>query len=108
MLVASVQFQVKRDKRSEFVRTAENFVATLRQARGCVECRLLSDCEVRGSYTLVTQWEGPVPLRAFLGSNDFRALLGTRILLHDPPRICVDEVLRRTRLTGRGDTELQW
>ena len=108
MLVASVQFQVKRDKRAEFVRTAENFAATLRQVRGCLECHLLSDCEVRGSYTLVTQWEGPMPLRVFLGSNDFRALLGTRILLHDPPRICVDEVLRRTRLTGHEEPGLQW
>ena len=108
MLVASVQFQVRRDKRSEFVRTAENFVATLRHVPGCLECHLLSDCEVRSSYTLLSHWEGPVPLRSFLGSNDFRALLGTRILLHDPPRIAVDEVVRRARLTGRGAFTLQW
>ena len=108
MLVASVQFQVRRDKRSEFVRTAENFVATLRQVPGCMECRLLSDCEVRSSYTLLTQWEGLPPLRDFLGSNDFRALLGTRILLHDPPRILVDEVVRRARLSSRSGRMLQW
>ena len=34
MLLASLQFQVRRDKRAEFVRTAENFASALRQLGG--------------------------------------------------------------------------
>lgn len=75
MLSASLQFHVGRDKRAEFVRAAEHFVSTLRQVPGCLECRLLADCEVKGSYTLISQWEGRAPMRRFLESDDFRALV---------------------------------
>jgi len=101
MLVAFVECQVKPDKKSEFVRTAENFAAKLRLLPGCLECRLMADCEVRGLYTILSRWEDGVRLRAFMASNEFRALLGTRILLHDPPRVSVDEVLRRVRLPSQ-------
>jgi quinol monooxygenase YgiN len=107
MLIAWVECQVKREKRAEFVRTAENFVARLRQVSGCVECNLMMDCEVRGLYTLLSKWESPGPLRLFLESNEFRALLGTRILLRDPPRVNVDEVLRRVRVSSRGELRLR-
>jgi quinol monooxygenase YgiN len=108
MIVASFQFQVKRDKRAEFVRAAENFVSTLRQSPGCVDCHLLSDCELRSRFTVQSRWDGRTPLRRFLQSNDFRALLGTRILLHVPPHVCIDEVVRCTRLPGRGPTVPGW
>ena len=108
MLVASVECQVRRDKRTEFVRMAEIFVEKVRHVSGCVECRLMTDCEVRGLYVLLSRWEDVAPLRVFLGSNEFRALLGTRILLHNPPRVSVDEVQRRVRLSGNGKTMLQW
>jgi quinol monooxygenase YgiN len=108
MLVAGVECQDRRDKRAEFVRTAEYFVAKLSHVKGFVECRLMMDCEVRGLYTLLSRWEDATPLRAFLASNEFRALLGTRILLHDPPRVSVDEVLRRIKLSSRGEPPAQW
>jgi quinol monooxygenase YgiN len=75
MLSASLQFHVGHDKRAEFVRAAENFVSTLRQVPGCLECRLLADCEVKGSYTVISQWEGRGPMRRFLESDDFRTLV---------------------------------
>ena len=108
MVVASLQFKVKREKRAEFVRAAETFVAILRQLPGCLDCRFLADCEMRERYTVLSRWEGLAPLRQFLDSNEFRALLGTRILLHDPPHICFDEVVRCTRLQGRGRSRLAW
>jgi quinol monooxygenase YgiN len=108
MVVASLQFRVKHEKRGEFVRAAETFVATLRQVSGCLDCRLLSDCEARDVFTVKTEWEAAPPLRLFLDSNEFRAMLGTRILLHHPPGLCIDEVLRRTTLTGRGRAKLGW
>jgi quinol monooxygenase YgiN len=87
---------------------AEIFVEKVRQVSGCVECRLMIDCEVRGLYVLLSRWEDVTPLRIFLGSNEFRALLGTRILLHNPPRVSVDEVQRRIRLSSHGKMLLQW
>ena len=108
MIVASLQFQVRREKRSEFLRAAENFVSTLRQSPGCVECRLLVDCESRDRYTVSSRWDETSQLRLFLDSNEFRALLGTRILLHGPPNISIDEVVRCTRLPGRGPFRLAW
>ena len=100
VLLASVDFHVRREKRLEFTRAAETFIATLRRAAGCIECRLLSDCEARGSYVVFSQWQSADALNVFLQSSDFRALLGTRILLRDHPRIQIDEVARRTRLEG--------
>ncbi len=101
MVQASIFFHVRRDKRSEFLRAAETFVALLRQSGGCLDCHLLTDCEERDSYMVLSQWDARASLRVYLGSNDFRALLGTRILLRDPPRVCIDEVTRRTRLNSR-------
>jgi quinol monooxygenase YgiN len=108
MIVASFHFEVKREKRTEFVHAAEKFVSTLRQSPGCLESQLLSNCEFRSRYTVMSRWEGRTALQRFLQSNDFRALLGTRILLHDPPHICIDEVIRYTQLPGRGRSLLSW
>jgi quinol monooxygenase YgiN len=108
MVLASLLFKVRREKRTEFVRAAENFVVTLRQLPGCLDCRFLADCELRGRYTVLSRWEGSAPLRQFLESNDFRALLGTRILLHDPPHIWLDEVVRCTRVQGRAPSKVTW
>lgn len=108
MIVASFHFQVKQEKRAEFVHAAEKFVVTLRQSPGCLESQLLSNCEFRSRYTVLSRWEGRAPLERFLQSNDFRALLGTRILLHDPPHIVIDEVIRYTALPGRGRSLLTW
>ena len=108
MIVASLQFQVKRDKRAEFLRAAENFVGTLRQSPGCTECRMLSDVNSRDVYLVISRWENVAQLRQFLDSNDFRAMLGTRILLHVPPHISIDEVVRCAHLSGRGPLRLAW
>ena len=108
MMLVSLEFHARRDKRGEFLRTAENFVATLRQSQGCLDCRLLADCEVHGAYTLTSQWEGREAVRRFLQSDDFRALLGTKILLREAPQVSIDEVLRSSRQNGSRFREPAW
>ena len=108
MMLVTLDFHARRDKRVEFLRTAENFVATLRQSQGCLDCRLMADCEVPGSYTLTSQWEGRDALRRFLQSDDFRALLGTKILLREGPQVSIDEVLRSSRQNGSRFREPAW
>jgi hypothetical protein len=57
---------------------------------------------------LTSQWEGRDVLRRFLRSDEFRALLGTRILLREAPQVSIDEVLRSSHQTGSRFRDPQW
>ena len=91
MMLVSLDFHARRDKRVEFLRTAENFVATLRQSQGCLDCRLIAD------------WGGEEYF-----DREFRALLGTKILLREGPQVSIDEVLRSSRQNGSRFREPAW
>jgi quinol monooxygenase YgiN len=97
MLIASLMFDVRPDKRAEFVSAVGDILDTLRSSRGCLGCRLVSDCENENVFVMTSEWNDGTSLEQHLASSEFQILEGTRILLRDGPSLSVDEVLSRRR-----------
>jgi quinol monooxygenase YgiN len=97
MLIASLMFNVRPDKRGEFVGAAEDFLERLRSWQGCLGCRLVSDCENEDVFVMMSEWDSGPFLDQYLASPEFQIIEGTRILLRDGPSLSVDEVLSRRR-----------
>ena len=101
MLIASLSFEVRPDKRGEFVSAVNYIVQTIRWSAGCLGCRLVSDCENPNLFTLSSEWDNRAYLDTYLGSPEFKILEGTRFLLRsDGPALSIDEVVSRGRVPG--------
>ena len=100
MLIASLSFDVRPDKRTDFVSAVNHVVETLRWSPGCRGCRLMTDCENPSLFTLSSEWENPELLDRHLVSPEFQILEDTRVLLRDGPGLSIDEVVSRGRPRG--------
>lgn len=100
MLIASLSFDVRPEKRGEFVSAVNHMMQTLRGSDGCLGCRLVSDCENDKLFSLISEWDNRAFLDRYLASTEFRILEGTRFLLRDGPRLSIDEVVSRGHLPG--------
>jgi len=100
VLIASLSFDVRPDKRGEFVSAVNHILQTIRWTAGCLGCRLVSDCEHPNHFTLSSEWDSRAFLDQYLGSTEFQILEGTRYLLRDGPGLSIDEVVSRGRLPG--------
>lgn len=95
MLVATITFEVKPEKRDEFVSAVSEIVQSLRWSAGCLGCRLVSDCEDSNSFSLSSDWDSRAFLDRYLASPEYRILEGTRFLLRHNPGLSIDEVVSR-------------
>jgi quinol monooxygenase YgiN len=100
VLIASLSFDVRPDKRAEFVSAVNHIVQTIRWSAGCLGCRLVADCENPNLFTLSTEWDNHDFLDRYLDSAEFQILEGTRFLLRDGPGLSIDEVVSRGRPRG--------
>ena len=100
VLIASLSFDVRPDKRGEFVSAVNHIVQTIRWSAGCLGCRLVADCENPNLFTLTTEWDSDDFLDRYLDSAEFQILEGTRFLLRDGPGLSIDEVVSRGRPRG--------
>lgn len=97
MFITSLAFDVRPEKRAEFVSAVSDILDALRSSRGCLGCRLASDWENENLFLLTAEWDSREYLDRYLSSSEFRVLEGTRILLRDGPAVSVDEVVSRRR-----------
>jgi quinol monooxygenase YgiN len=100
VLIASLSFDVRPDKRTDFVSAVHHVVETLRWCPGCLGCRLMTDCENPSLFTLSSEWVSPELLERHLVSPEFQILEDTRVLLRDGPGLSIDEVVSRGRPRG--------
>jgi quinol monooxygenase YgiN len=100
VLIASLSFDVRPDKRGEFVSAVNRIVQSLRWSQGCLACRLVTDCENPNQFTLQSEWDNEAFLERYFASAEFSVLEGTRFLLRDGPGLTIDEVVSRGRPRG--------
>jgi quinol monooxygenase YgiN len=97
--VAVIELKVEMDVRPEKLRELEQtlllFAADMRGEPGCQQADLHREVQDEHRYCLIAGWENREHLDAYLQSERCGALLGTKILLKAPPKITVDEVVRR-------------
>lgn len=101
MFIASLTFDVRNDKRAEFVSAVTEVLDTLRWSPGCLGCRFYSDCENGDVFTLISEWDNRAFLDSHLASPEFQILEGTSFLLRNGPSLVVDEVVARGRVPRR-------
>jgi len=97
MYITSLTFDVRPDKRAEFISAVSDILDTVRSSRGCLGCRLASDWENENLFLLTVEWDNSEYLERYFASAEFGVLEGTRILLRDGPSVSVDEVVSRRR-----------
>jgi quinol monooxygenase YgiN len=100
VLIASLSFDVRPDKRGEFVSAVNRIVQSVRWSQGCLGCRLVTDCENPNLFTLLSEWDSETFLERYFASTEFQILEGTRFLLRDGPGLSIDEVVSRGRPRG--------
>src|SRR5688572_26376755 len=57
VLIASLSFDVRPEKRGELASAVSHIVQTLRWSSGCLGCRLVADCENPNLFTLFSEWD---------------------------------------------------
>jgi quinol monooxygenase YgiN len=100
VLIASLSFDVRPEKRGEFVSAITLVVQTIRWSTGCLGCRLLTDCENLNFFTVSSEWDARQYLDRHLASTEFQILEGTRFLLSAGPTLSIDEVVSHCRHPG--------
>jgi quinol monooxygenase YgiN len=101
MLIASLTFDVRADKRAEWVSAVTQVLDTMRWSTGCLGCRLYTECENPNLFMLTSEWDNRGFLEAHLESQEFQILEGTSFLLRSGPALVVDEVVARARIPRR-------
>jgi len=95
MVVLKVTLNALPEKRRELEQTLLSMVSRLRKVAGCEEAEGYRDLKDENRLFVLSQWELREKLDAYLRSDKFSALLGTRILLRAPPSVSIDVVSRR-------------
>ena len=99
MFICSLGCRIRRDKEAEFFGSIDDLMKRTRWLRGCFGCRVVAELGDRRTVTFVTEWADRSALDRFFDSDECSILLGMAILMEDEPRLMVDEVVTRTRVT---------
>jgi quinol monooxygenase YgiN len=92
MLLASISFRVRSDKRSEVVSAVEAIVERMGRATGCRSSRALASIEDSSILVMWSEWTDLESAEAYFESHSFQVFRGLRILLRDEPCIVFHDV----------------
>ena len=95
MVVLNVTLTALPEKRRELEQTLLSMVTRIRKVAGCEEAGAYRDLKNENRFFVLSRWELREKLDAYLRSDKFSALWGTRILLSEPPSASIDAVSRR-------------
>jgi quinol monooxygenase YgiN len=95
MVILKVTLNALPDKRRELEQTLLSMVTRIRKVVGCEEAEGYRDLKNENRFFVLSQWEFREKLDAYLRSDKFSALMGTRILLSAPPSVSIDAVSSR-------------
>lgn len=101
MIVVSVILRIQTDKRLEFLSAIRYLMPRVRWQPGCLGCRLVAECDVTDTFSLVAEWNDRDALDRFLRSRELDILQGMRLLLRDDPHAVVDDVITRAHVPFR-------
>ena len=99
MFICSLGCRIRSDKEAEFFGSIDDLMKRMRWRRGCFGCRVVAELGDRRTVTFVSEWADRAALDRFFDSDECSILLGMAILMEDEPRLMVDEVVTRTRVT---------
>jgi quinol monooxygenase YgiN len=83
MTIFVITMEALADKRRELEQVIRSMVSRIRQRAGCNEISWYQDME-NDRYCIFSAWQDRESLENYLQSDQFSALLGTKILLKSP------------------------
>jgi len=99
VFICSLGCRIRFDKEAEFFGSIDDLMKRIRWLRGCFGCRVVAELGDRRTVTFVSEWADRPALDRFLDSDECSILQGMAILMEGHPRLMVDEVVTRTRVT---------
>ena len=91
MIILNISMEALADKRRELEQVIRSMIPRIRQRVGCNELSWFQDLEQDRSR-LFSVWQNRESLESYLRSDQFSALLGTKILLNVPHSIQIYNV----------------
>jgi len=93
MIILKIVFNVLPEKYKELEQTLFSMSSDLCKKSGCKQADLWRDSKDENRLYKISSWENRTTLDAYLQSDNFSALMGTKILLRTPPSISIDSVV---------------
>ena len=106
----TVEIRARSEKFQELYQTLQALIPTIRNQKGCRDCRISRDVEDGEVFFLSVHWEARANLEAYMGTSNGGALLGAIDLLserarvktgHDAPWEGIDALKRMRRKEQR-------
>ncbi len=97
MIVATIQTDVRPEKRIELLSTIEVLRRLIFAENGCLSCSFLNETGDINSLRLISEWASKNDLKAHIRSANFGVLLGMAPLLRKPIKIHFDTVYHREK-----------
>lgn len=95
MIVLRVGLNTSLEKQKELRQALLSMISDIRRETSCSKANAYLDLEDENHVVMLSHWESREELNAYLRSEKFGALLGTRILLSSPLLIFIDKVAIR-------------
>jgi quinol monooxygenase YgiN len=93
MIVLKIVFNVLPEKYLELEQTLLSMSSDLYKISGCKQADLWRDSRDESRLYKISSWENRTALDAYLQSDKFSALMGTKLLLRTPPSVTIDSVV---------------
>ena len=92
MIVIQITMNVLPHKQKELVQTLLSMIEPMGKEPGCRSSAVFRDIEDKNCFVLLEEWETREDLENHIRSHRFGVLLGSKILLFEPPRIQINTV----------------
>ncbi len=86
-MTLTIEVKSKPGKISELYQTLQALLPTMRQEKGCMNCRVAQDLDDDGVYFLSSDWDGQASFEGYVKSTSGIALLGAIKTLGQSTRI---------------------
>lgn len=93
MVILKITLNVLPEKYRELEQTLLSMNSNLCKKTDCKQSDLWRDSKDENRLYMVSRWENRKTLDAYLRSDKFSALMGTKILLRTPPSVSIDSVV---------------
>jgi quinol monooxygenase YgiN len=92
MIIAIIKMNARPEKCLELKQSLSALIEPVRKEKGCLGLNIFQDIENDNDFSLIQMWQTRDDLDAYLRSDLFTVLIGTRYLLSRPSEISVNEV----------------
>ena len=93
MIILKIVFNVLPEKYKELEQTLFSMSSDLCKKSGCKQADLWCDSKDENRLYKISIWDNRTTLDAYLRSDKFSALMGTKILLRTAPSVSIDSVM---------------